>query len=192
MEVLKSIDVLTEDSGITDDDFLVWFDENLKTHKKIKKSDFGGSKWTDGTTPTRIYRDGNIIVGSSSAISDLAGLGVIGRATGFNDSLFIVRNQANTVDLLRVNGQGALIANTNTVKFGAGLPTGIPTNTFRYVTTIGLGVSQTVFEIINDSSQVLLQVNSNGRIRASHLPTSDPLVAGMIWRDGNDLKISTG
>jgi hypothetical protein len=151
-----------------------------------------GSKWTDGTTPTRIYRDGNVIIGSSSAISDLAGLGIIGRATGFNDSIFIVRNQANTVDLLRVNGQGSIIANTNTIKFGAGLPTGIPTNTFRYVTDKPLSESLNIFEIINASSQNLFVVNSNGRVRMSHLPTSDPLVAGVLWRDGNDLKISTG
>jgi hypothetical protein len=40
MEVLKSIDVLTEDSNVTDDDFLVWFDESEKTHKKVKRLNF--------------------------------------------------------------------------------------------------------------------------------------------------------
>jgi hypothetical protein len=64
MEVLKSIDVLTEDSGITDDDFLVWFDESLKTHKKIKKSDFGGSKWTE--VANGIYRGGRVVIGAST------------------------------------------------------------------------------------------------------------------------------
>ena len=63
MEVLKSIDVLTEDSAITNDDFLVWFDESEKTHKKVKKLNFGASKWTAGTGDD-IYRLlGNVGVG---------------------------------------------------------------------------------------------------------------------------------
>ena len=66
MEVLKSIDVLTEDSAITNDDFLVWFDESEKTHKKIKKSDFGGSKWTENSfgiryNPSQTFK--NVAIG---------------------------------------------------------------------------------------------------------------------------------
>jgi len=94
MEVLKSIDVLTEDSGITDDDFLVWFDESEKKHKKIKKSNFKvllsqldqggattgqviawngttwaagtveGSKWTAVTNG--IYRNGRVAIGTNT------------------------------------------------------------------------------------------------------------------------------
>jgi hypothetical protein len=33
---------------------------------------------------------------------------------------------------------------------------------------------------------------SNASFILSNLPTSDPLVAGQLWRSGNDLKISTG
>jgi hypothetical protein len=67
MEVLKSIDVLTEDSNVTDDDFLVWFDESEKTHKKVKKLNFGSSKWTSGTGDD-IYRLlGNVGVGVNPA-----------------------------------------------------------------------------------------------------------------------------
>tara|TARA_B100000963_G_C22468418_1_gene598966 strand:+ start:474 stop:686 length:213 start_codon:yes stop_codon:yes gene_type:complete len=32
----------------------------------------------------------------------------------------------------------------------------------------------------------------SGSINAANLPTSDPGIAGRIWRSGNDLKISTG
>ena len=32
----------------------------------------------------------------------------------------------------------------------------------------------------------------SGNINAANLPTSDPGIAGRIWRSGNDLKISTG
>jgi len=33
---------------------------------------------------------------------------------------------------------------------------------------------------------------SNSAFILSNLPTSDPQVAGQLWRSGNDLKISTG
>ena len=32
----------------------------------------------------------------------------------------------------------------------------------------------------------------SANLKAANLPTSDPGVAGRIWRSGNDLKISTG
>ena len=38
----------------------------------------------------------------------------------------------------------------------------------------------------------LTNITASGNITAANLPTSDPLVAGRIWRSGNDLKISTG
>ena len=36
-----------------------------------------------------------------------------------------------------------------------------------------------------------LSVNSN-QIDFTNLPTSDPGVAGRLWRSGNDVKVSTG
>ena len=35
-------------------------------------------------------------------------------------------------------------------------------------------------------------INVTGSINISAVPTSDPGVAGELWRDGTDLKISTG
>jgi hypothetical protein len=45
---------------------------------------------------------------------------------------------------------------------------------------------------LNSSSAERFVVRENGNILMPDLPTSDPAVAGALWRSGNDLKISTG
>jgi len=90
-EVLKNIDVLTESSLITDNDYVVWFDDTTKTHLKIKLLDFktfigsgGGGDTVEGnedrgievTEPTpgtklvaKKYKNTFITVGASVAIT---------------------------------------------------------------------------------------------------------------------------
>ena len=41
-------------------------------------------------------------------------------------------------------------------------------------------------------SNAQIEIRHDGKVIAPNLPTSDPGIAGAIWRSGNDLKISTG
>ena len=54
--------------------------------------------------------------------------------------------------------------------------------------------STTVFEVrTNNYGTTILKVMGDGAIMMPNLPTSDPGVAGQLWRSGNvDLKISLG
>jgi hypothetical protein len=49
------------------------------------------------------------------------------------------------------------------------------------------------FISIEDASESeSVTINGDGTVIVTHLPTSDPAVAGQLWRSGNDLKVSTG
>jgi hypothetical protein len=218
MEVLKSIDVLTEDSGITDDDFLVWFDESLKTHKKIKKSDFGGSKWTDGTfnaggfgTLNGIIRNSYVTIGQSS-LSDL--LARSAKLLVKSDYSFNSDSAAPAhFQVLTASNQNVIRAYANNVEIldkYRFTPTGFSALTGGLVFSAASGsdiqFSGRNFGILADSNQVInfsfgnvakmsMQFVSSTTtlvLSIQDLPTSDPLVSGEVWRSGNDLKISTG
>jgi hypothetical protein len=177
MEVLKSIDVLTEDSAITDDDFLVWFDENLKTHKKIKKSDFGGSKWTE--VANGIYRNGRVAIGTTTVTTTDA---------------FVVRqltSGTNIVNFLNAAGSARLTL-TDFVLSVAGGGSNFDWRDTPRTSGVGIGIILQVKGSGNEFISEFTHAGSTAVITFGSLPTSDPLISGRVWRSGNDLKISTG
>lgn len=60
------------------------------------------------------------------------------------------------------------------------------------------GVSSNVARVRNTANNAyasleMLNLTASGaQVTLSALPTSDPAVAGRLWRSGNDLKVSTG
>jgi hypothetical protein len=63
---------------------------------------------------------------------------------------------------------------------------GVASQTGNFIEAFTLARAS-VFSVSSNGS-----VSVGGNITAASLPTSDPAVAGRIWRSGNDLKISTG
>jgi hypothetical protein len=205
MEVLKSIDVLTEDSAITNDDFLVWFDESLKTHKKIKKSDFGGSKWTDKTGDNIARTVGNVAFGDFNPAEriHLGGTDKI-KINNFtiqgSDGSFATRMQGalNNRILFNdnvTNGSLLLFSDTNGAQLqftsahtlarrSLALFEMVTYNTFR-VTGTESG-SLTIIEFSNGGS------GQQSQVKIPNIPITDPLIAGVLWSDGGTIKISAG
>ena len=63
----------------------------------------------------------------------------------------------------------------------------------------GSGLTYTALEVVGDISGSAQSTGSFGSLKVdgasidfSNVPTSDPNIAGRVWRDGTDLKISTG
>jgi hypothetical protein len=205
MEVLKSIDVLTEDSAITDDDFLVWFDESEKTHKKVKKSDFGGSKWTDKTGDNIARIVGNVAFGDFNPAEriHLGGTDKI-KINNFtiqgNDGSFATRFQGalnrrivfngedgigNLILFSDVNGAQLQFSTAHTLaRRSLALFEMVTYNTFR-VTGTESG-SLTIIEFSNGGSA------QESQVKIPNIPSTDPLIAGVLWSDSGTIKISAG
>ena len=60
------------------------------------------------------------------------------------------------------------------------------------VTDFRIGsIANVPFKLIAGSN-AQIEIRHDGKVIAPNLPTSNPGIAGAIWRSGNDLKISTG
>ena len=62
-----------------------------------------------------------------------------------------------------------------------------------------LQINNTAISTLTTNSDLTLTANGTGavsintiKVMMPNLPTSNPSVAGQLWRDGTDLKISTG
>ena len=62
-----------------------------------------------------------------------------------------------------------------------------------------LQINNTAISTLTTNSNLTLSANGTGavsidtvKVLVPNLPTSDPSVAGQLWRSGNDVKVSTG
>jgi hypothetical protein len=62
-----------------------------------------------------------------------------------------------------------------------------------------LQINNTAISTLTTNSNLTLSANGTGavsidtvKVLTPNLPTSDPSVAGQLWRSGNDVKVSTG
>jgi hypothetical protein len=222
MEVLKSIDVLTEDSGITDDDFLVWFDENEKTHKKIKKSDFGGSKWSAGTGDDIFRSSGNVGIGVNPTSGNKLHLrlsptgnnfdfrvrentfsGGSGIEVAFGDftAAQTIRMAHNPSSPFLMSSGGFFVYLSNS--FGSGFQ--FSNSALRWVGTDRSITSETdrfVFQRgigvsrasagSGEAITILTAIANQTDLFLRDIPTSDPLVANKVWSNGGVLTLSAG
>ena len=93
---------------------------------------------------------------------------------GDADTGLITTNVTNGDLKLQPNGTGTI--EIDKLKIDSSAITTVETNANLTLTANGTGA------ITLDSIKVMMP----------NLPTSDPSVAGQLWRSGNDLKISTG
>ena len=88
----------------------------------------------------------------------------------------LITTQVTNGDLkLQPNGTGSI--EIDQLKIDSSVITTIGTNANLTLTANGTGA---------------VEITSDAVFLSGTLPTSDPSVAGKLWRNGNDLKISTG
>ena len=75
----------------------------------------------------------------------------------------------------------------------------VDTVTSTEVKTQGITINDNLVTASRSNDNLQLDANGTGAIEMipikvimANLPTSDPAVAGQLWRDGTDLKISVG
>jgi hypothetical protein len=114
MEVLKSIDVLTEDSAITNDDFLVWFDESEKSHKKVKRLNFKvllGQLDQGGATTGQVIAWNGAVYAPTTVSGSKWGGGATSADTIFRSSSVVIGQGSDSISsssvALRVVGKQA-------------------------------------------------------------------------------------
>ena len=158
----------------------------------IAQNDDGGEKTT---IPLRLVEDGSTILGGES--SD----GVVGSYTHTIYGDIIMQDDSGEATLTVQNTNAG--ANAAVLRLIADSPTVIWNDdggaTDQKLMQVGFGSGSMDFAFYPDGSGVAyavpLQLTTNGSsggVILNGLPTSDPAVAGQLWRDGTDLKVSLG
>ena len=179
-------------------------DTNGSTDKKLFLTKYGDGTLTfiaqsdDGTEktniPLRLVEDGSTILGGESSDGVVAGY----THTMYGDVIIQDDTGEATLTVQNTNaGEFAavlrLIADTPTVVWnddgGA---------TDQKLMQVGFGTGSMDFTFYSDAGSAYatpLQLTTDGSaagVKLNGLPTSDPAVAGQLWRDGTDLKVSLG
>jgi len=157
----------------------------------IAQNDDGGEKTN---IPLRLVENGSTILGGES--SD----GVVGSYTHTMYGDVIMQDDSGEATLTVQNTNAG--ANAAVLRLIADTPTVIWNDdggaTDQKLMQVGFGSGSMDFAFYNDASSayaVPLQLTTNGStagVILNALPTSDPAVAGQLWRDGTDLKVSLG
>jgi hypothetical protein len=132
-----------------------------------------------------------ITIGAATRL--VAGLSFRGTNSTDAVSIFRITNNDNAT-IMEIRGGGRTIFPDTSI-FGFQVGTGAGTNfTFSgiHVSARGTGATNNILRAASNGGVTRFQVINNGNIDMPSLPTADPLVAGRLWRDVNDLKISTG
>jgi len=157
----------------------------------VAQNDDGGEKTN---IPLRLVENGSTILGGES--SD----GVVGSYTHTMYGDVIMQDDSGEATLTVQNTNAG--ANAAVLRLIADTPTVIWNDdggaTDQKLMQVGFGSGSMDFAFYNDASSayaVPLQLTTNGStagVILNALPTSDPAVAGQLWRDGTDLKVSLG
>ena len=157
----------------------------------IAQNDAGGEKTN---IPLRLVENGSTIFGGES--SD----GVVGSYTHTMYGDFIIQDDSGEATLTVQNTNAG--ANAAVLRLIADTPTVIWNDdggaTDQKLMQVGYGSGSMDFAFYNDASSPYatpLQLTTDGStagVILNALPTSDPAVAGQLWRDGTDLKVSLG
>jgi len=157
----------------------------------IAQNDNGGEKTN---IPLRLIENGSTILGGES--SD----GVVGSYTHTMYGDVIMQDDSAEATLTVQNTNAG--ANSAVLRLIADNPTVIWNDdggaTDQKLMQVGYGSGSLDFAFYNNASSayaVPLQLTTDGSaggVILNALPTSDPAVAGQLWRDGTDLKVSLG
>ena len=162
---------------------------NAATHIGVYTA--ADSTTTSGTERIRIDSSGRLFVGTTTPVLNDGGFNEIvlaGKSEGAGIHLADDNNNVQAGMFTSDSGSGAFYIRTITNN-----PMAFRTNNLERLRItsdgkIGIGTTTPAAE---------LEVVGNAKITGSQidftaLPTSDPNVAGRLWRDGTDLKVSVG
>jgi len=157
----------------------------------IAQNDDGGEKTN---IPLRLVENGSTILGGES--SD----GVVGSYTHTMYGDVIMQDDSGEATLTVQNTNAG--ANAAVLRLIADTPTVIWNDdggaTDQKLMQVGFGSGSMDFAFYNNGGSayaIPLQLTTDGSaagVKLNGLPTSDPAVAGQLWRDGTDLKVSLG
>ena len=157
----------------------------------IAQNDDGGEKTK---IPLRLVENGSTILGGESSDGVIAGY----KHTVYGDTIIQDGTGEATLTVQNTNAGGLaavlrLIADNPTVVWnddgGA---------TDQKLMQVGFGTGSMDFTFYSDVGSpyaIPLQLTTDGTaagVKLNGLPTTDPAVAGQLWRDGTDIKISLG
>ena len=180
------------------------YDTNGSTDKKYFLTKYGDGTLTfiaqsDAGTektniPLRLVENGSTILGGES--SD----GVVGSYTHTMYGDVIMQDDSGEATLTVQNTNAG--ANAAVLRLIADTPTVVWNDdggaTDQKLMQVGFGTGSMDFTFYSDAGSAYatpLQLTTDGSaagVKLNGLPTSDPAVAGQLWRDGTDLKVSLG
>jgi hypothetical protein len=158
--------------GATNGQAIVWNDADGKWEAGTVE----GSKWTE--VANGIYRDGRVAVGEATV--------------GTANQLSVRRKSGSDNIFALITAAGAVKLSCSDTTLGVASGTQLDWRGSAKTSGVGIGVRLEIRGASNEAIADFTHNGANALISFFDIPTSDPLVAGRVWRDGNDLKISTG